>query len=178
MTTIAFDGRFLAADRRVMHSNEIIARACRKLDVAGDPAMAFASTGMIIEEWRAALIGWWLAGHAPGDLPPFGGDIKDAGSFVVIEPDGAVWNATYVCPYPWRDAPPCAWGTGADFATGAMLAGKSAMEAVAIAAQRDANTGGGMQFIDITEMAAGVQDWTAARLVARRASRRKEKLAA
>ena len=37
MTTIAFDGRFLAADRRVMHGNEIIARACRKLDVAGDP---------------------------------------------------------------------------------------------------------------------------------------------
>jgi hypothetical protein len=41
----------------------VSARAAQKLDVAGDPAMAFAATGKIGETWRAALIAWWLGGH-------------------------------------------------------------------------------------------------------------------
>ena len=162
MTTIAFDGRFLAADRRVTQNSEITTWACQKLDVSGDPLTAFASTGMIIEGWRAALIEWWLAGRAPGDMPPHGGDAKDIGNLIAIGTDGAAWVVSYLCPYPHRDEAPCAWGSGADYATGAMLAGKSAMEAVAIAAQRDAYTGGGVQFIDIHGLAAGVRDWSTA----------------
>ena len=85
---------------------------------------------------------------------------------IVVDHDAAVWVVSYLCPYPCRDNPPCAWGTGADYATGAMLAGKTAMEAVAIAAQRDIYTGGGVQFIDLANRSAGVQDWHAATIAA------------
>jgi hypothetical protein len=160
MTTIAFDGRFLAADRRITFGTEISARAERKLDVAGAPPMAFASTGSIAEHWRAAFIAWWLGGHQ-GDLPPsYGADTEKAGNFIAVTADGDVQTVSYACPYAWRMGAPCAFGSGADFATGAMLAGRSAMEAVIIAAQCDTNTGGGVQFIDIQGLALGVRDWT------------------
>ena len=94
------------------------------------------------------------------ELPPNYGTDPD-GNFIVVDTDGDVQALSYACPYAWKMAGPCAFGSGADFATGAMLAGKTAMEAVAIAAQCDIYTGGGVQFIDIHEMALGVRDWPA-----------------
>ena len=79
----------------------------------------------------------------------------------MVAADGDVQALSYACPYAWKMAGPCAFGSGADFATGAMLAGKTAMEAVAIAAQCDIYTGGGVQFIDIQGLALGVRAWSA-----------------
>lgn len=162
MTTIAFDGRFLAADTRgMMGESTLCLHPCRKLDISVDLPIAYAVTGRITPELRARLIGWWETGGAVEHIPPHGNDSDNVGSFIIVRAPRdlppIVRQLSYNHKYPCMQSAPCGWGSGADFAIGAMEAGLTAMAAVAIAMKHDAHTGGVVEFIDTRALELGVQ---------------------
>ncbi len=153
MTTIAYCGRFLAADTLATSGNVRMPGARVKLEVQtlpealGGGQVAFALTG------RPALfprcIEWWLNGAAPQPVPK-GWERPDDSCFIVARPG--------VVEYCWGDAPhmlnahtPDHWGSGGEYAHAAMLAGMTAPEAVGIAMMMHTHSGGDLQYIDLHE---------------------------
>jgi hypothetical protein len=163
MTTIAWDGRFLAADTRTtLGDSSIVQSVCHKL-IATEYG-AYASTGRIGAAHLRRLIEWWEDGRGnpdPRDMPLHGyGDAASAGNFIVITTGAGGRQAlmlSYLVPYGLPLGAPQGWGSGGDYAMGAMKTGASAMRAVAVAAECDACTGGDVEFIDTTDLARGVQ---------------------
>lgn len=153
MTTIAYDGRYLAADTLALRNGNRSNIKCHKMRLVG--AFAYAASG----EW-ASIVGqvvkWHQEGAVPDDLPPYGG-----GSLTIVNTiSGRVWAvAGPQMPYLDEEAAPYAVGTGGDIALGAMDAGATAMEAVAVAIKHDNCTGGDVEFIDMQHTDAGVQVW-------------------
>lgn len=140
MTCIATDGRSMAADGRALIGELITTDERVKtltttdgsiVGVAGD-----ATSGALVREWfekgeDRACIPAVKPGEEPGS--PF--------EALVLRPDGRVelfdWNFT-----PTLMALPAAIGSGREVAIGAMMAGKTPAEAVALVCQRVASVGG------------------------------------
>jgi hypothetical protein len=153
MTTIAYDGRYLAADTQAQRDNNRSNIKCRKLRLVG--AFAYAVHG----DWHPVLgnlIKWHEAGAKPGDLPQHGG-----GSLTIVNViSGCVWAvAGPQMPYLDEEGAPWGCGSGGDIALGAMTQGATAMEAVAAAMRYDTGTSGDVEFIDLRDLGAGVQTW-------------------
>lgn len=95
MTTIAYDGRFLAADGQRSWGPEIRGLNHKKLTIDLNRIYAFTGTAPIMP----AMIEWHQKGADPKDLP-FGWDLdKEHGgwSLIVIDRDGlAKYSST--CP--------------------------------------------------------------------------------
>lgn len=154
MTTIAFDGRYLAADTLTNRDGNRSERPLCKLVV--HEGVAYATGG----HWWAihnALVSWHQAGHPIADYPnPRGLD----GALLAVHADNrqaAVF--THEAPYPDQESFPVALGSGGDLALGAMAAGVTAMEAVEIAARFDLKTGCPIDFVDLEWIEKGVQRW-------------------
>jgi len=134
MTTIAFDGRTIAADSRMGCGNHNDLTRVDKFVVDDD--IIYAASGM-----AAALkpfAGWYMHGANPKDFPSFPHDV----TLWAITQDGVY---EYFKDTPWpvvHTAYPIALGTGNEYALGAMSAGASPVEAVKIAMKWDANSGG------------------------------------
>lgn len=134
MTVIACDGHWVAADGLVTTDYGIIvefeAVKVRRL-----------KDGSIL-----GYSGTYHAGEAiAGFLEGQSAEVEVCGSWDALQlmPDG---TGLYYCDkHPTKGAP-CSWpaslGTGASLALGAMLAGKTAKQAVEIAVQRDTDSGG------------------------------------
>lgn len=135
MTTIASDGKTVAADGLRVRSGEIIDRETVKLRI--ESGELFGLTG-VLAVFEAAMA-WYLAGATPGGQPKAGPD--DHWTLFVFRPEG-VEKFTHDCPYKEVMPYPFAAGSGADYAMGAMLAGAPSHAAVAIAARLDLHTGG------------------------------------
>lgn len=143
MTTIAWDGRTLAADTQVSRHGNDVARTV-KIHKFGRLLVGACGTTSLNQRF----IGWLAAGMH-GDPPALAiGDSR--GCVIAIMPDGAIveWNG---------DHPPdvvrarfAAWGSGSDVALGAMAFGASAEQAVLAASTLDHATGG-----PITTLAVG-----------------------
>lgn len=156
MTTIAYDGRFLAADTRGTYGNDGICQAvCHKLRVEND--VAFSATGRITDAWLTKLIDWWALGARADNMPARGSD-EEVGNFIIVSQNGAL-SLTYGTPYPQEMGKPVAWGSGANYAIGAMEMGADAMRAVLVAMKHDGPTGGDIEFIDMEDIGRGVQVW-------------------
>jgi hypothetical protein len=154
VTTIAWDGRYLAADTLSVRSGNRCERPSCKLAVDGGIAYA---TGGAFWAIRQQLIDWHQSGHPIDAYPnPRGLD----GCLVAVEADTRHCSLfAHEVPYADLEAAPVAFGTGGDIALGAMGAGKTAMEAVALAARWDLKTGGPIDFIDMEWIGKGVQRW-------------------
>lgn len=133
MTTIATDGKSMAGDGQASASGTIVSINSRKVHrlkcgrlygTCGDAAN--------VQAHRR-----WLENGCEGDAPKLNGDF----GFIILSRDGTVQQGGSDG-IPVETAAPTALGSGMDLAIGAMDAGKSAAEAVAIAAGRDPNTGG------------------------------------
>lgn len=132
MTTIAWDGKTLAADSQAQTTFKTRSRKLYRLP---DGAI-FGAAGFVQE--ALAVLAWLNGGEKPGDLENFEGlIINKAGGDVlgmrlmrepVLEPFYAI-------------------GSGAHYALAAMACGKSAVEAVRIAARFDPGTGGPVEFM-------------------------------
>lgn len=147
MTTIAFDGKMIAAD--MLHEDNFgLIDHASKLHFGKD----FVAGGAGMQHH---VLGWWRKvkdmtfdevvdfGHPDYEknendpaimLVRIGSDVafKHAGGFFV--PVGRRFHAI---------------GSGRDFALAAMLLGKSAKEAVMIAAEFDNGTGGGVESMEV-----------------------------
>lgn len=152
MTTIAFDGRYLAADTLgVRGGNRSELPGC-KIEVRDGYSFA---TGGYWGHYRSQLIAWHVAGHDPRSCPGAGVE----GAVLVLSPQRELFVFTHEAPFPDPEVAPFALGTGGDIALGAMGAGLTAMEAVALAARWDLKTGGPIDFIDFEHIDKGVQRW-------------------
>jgi hypothetical protein len=153
MTTIAYDGRYLAVDSQAT-SGHVRMGPRVKLEVQDAPEalgggkVAFSLAGR--PELFPRLIEWWMNGADPTQ-PVKGWDKPDADTgtcFIVARPG--------VVEYCWGDAPhlisahtPDHWGSGGEHAHAAMLCGMTAPEAVAIASMMDTNSGGDILYVDL-----------------------------
>ena len=142
MTTIATDGKTIAADGRRTERSFIVDDTTEKIFVRHGRIYAVSGGSAA----RDALIAWHHAGADPTKVPP----VRDehGWSMLVIDGDG-LHSLCNSAPYQEKNPAPEAIGSGADLALAAMLLGKTPAEAVAFAATRDVYTGGAIQVIDI-----------------------------
>jgi len=152
MTTIAFDGRYLAADTLTHRHNTPSNMLQPKITVEG--GFAYAVGGL----WCAMvhdLIRWHEKGADPAEMPK-----ADNGSMLVVELSSRrVWCVIHALPYLDEEGPPFTVGSGGDYALGAIDAGLNAMEAVRIASKRDLHTNDTIDFVDLEWAEKGVQRW-------------------
>lgn len=149
MTTIATDGRTIAADGRTAIGWMVSGTSERKIVVGvnedGLPAL-FAVAGVM------TMIGplmKWVAGGREGEPPKCtGGD--DPWTMLIIDASG-IRRIDAGAPYPYFVPAPAAIGSGRDFAITALDLGKSPREAVEMACKRDVWSGGEILVIDIAE---------------------------
>lgn len=142
MTTIAFDGRTIAADGRETRGSELCSDNVRKIVADGDAVYALAGPASLGQ----ALRDWHRSGHQPADMPKIDGVDW---TLVVIDRYGLTYFSDS-CPYPeWGGWEPDAFGTGGIYARALLDAGFSAEQAVRGAMKRDVFTGGYVQVVDL-----------------------------
>ena len=145
MTTICSDGITIAGDGLACWGDEPVSRADLKIEQRGNRIFALSGASAMLP----ALIKWVDEGADVARVPAgIGPEVM--WSLLVIEKTGV---CAYVskCPYASPMSYPISIGSGADYAMGAMHAGKTPREAVEIASKLDVWTGGDIQVIDIAE---------------------------
>lgn len=157
MTTIAYDGRYLAADTMATYGQTIkcqqpyskLRMEARKGYGNAVVHYAFALAGNL-----ATLQAWstWFHGidtQLPVDphKAPVGAGAET--TFIVVVQGMPAHALNAETPYMLEADVPDAWGSGARFALGAMAMGANAVEAVAAAMVHDAYTGGMVEFIEL-----------------------------
>lgn len=152
MTTIAWDGRYLAADTLGTRDGNRSLSELRKLLVSNGRAFATCGNyGPAMER----LVEWYEAGHDPENLP----NMPKADGGLIVVSGRQLWVISCEMPYPDEEHPPFTLGSGRDIALGSMDRGATAMEAVQSAIRWDINTGGEIDFIDMEWIEKGVQRW-------------------
>ena len=144
MTTIAWDGKTLAADTRSTWGGTPVDGSCRKIFKAVHPqGRLLVGCAGIGQECRAVWL--WLTGQQ-SEVPQTT-DIR----IMAVDQTGFVFVGSV--PGQWAEVGrrPWAIGSGCDYALGAMQAGANAVKAVQIASALDTNTGivAGIDFIHL-----------------------------
>lgn len=132
MTTIAYDGKIIAADSRQIcgdYTNPL--NATKLVHMAG---MLFGTSG--VAGLCEPCVKWFLDGAKAEDMPKVQGE---AYSFVVFRVDEPALYFHSNSPHRVYLGAPDAWGSGADFAIGAMLFGANAQEAVRVACKANSS---------------------------------------
>ena len=153
MTTIAFDGQTLAVDRASWQADYVWSPVCKlfhvtpcgecckrfRLPVVDVRHLVWAATG---DASAVPLILNWMDG---GDLPELDTkEITTHGLLLDIETGEIARLTTRLTLEPLEKGVPIADGGGFQMALGAMLAGKTAVEAVEIVASRTGWAAGGV----------------------------------
>lgn len=137
MTVIAWDGKTLAADKRMVNCGR--GSTCTKLYRVGENAVAFSGDA---DGGREMLV-WFRAGADPDKFPARCRHEKDWTLMVVANKDGLCFYER--TPYPVQvEDPFFAAGSGGDYAMAAMHLGKTAREAAEIACLFDTGCGNGI----------------------------------
>ena len=134
MTTIAWDGVLLAADRLMVNNG--VRGWTRKLFWHGDHALAITGNLSIGME----MVAWWQDGADPSKFPASNRDLNEGATLVVATPgtDLRIYEST---PYPFTAKAPYALGSGSMAAMAAMKHGANAAGAILTAAEIDIHTG-------------------------------------
>jgi len=139
MTTIATDGETLAADSRITEGNYIFTDEAEKVFKVGDTYVA------ICGEYQSGLAYVdWLKKERSSEKPTVS---EDNFSAILVTSDGVFCVDNMLIPM--KVSLPYAMGSGGPVALGAMLAGCSPAEAINIALQVDASSGGEVQEYDL-----------------------------
>lgn len=133
MTTIATDGKSMAGDGLTTSREIVVGSSTRK--VRRLPNGGLAGGAGECDEIRAMIE--WIGAGRQGKPPGF-----KSTRVLVLNTDGTVDLFDSPTGIPVRIEAPAAIGSGGEIALGAMDAGKSAAEALGIAAKRDPSTGG------------------------------------
>lgn len=139
MTTIAWDGKTLAADRRVVRGSVRVGTTGKLLRLSDGRLTAF--SGLLCH--REGFLEYAEGRRA---CPPSG-----EYTAIIVELDGRVFRYEEGLGRIQENGPGgiAAAGSGLEFALAAMLCGRSAAEAVAVAAQLDIYTGDGVDELDL-----------------------------
>lgn len=142
MTTIASDGRTVAADGLRVVGQEPVERSCQKLKIIDGTIYGITGTYAYFEPF----IAWHREGGDVEKAPKVRGD--NPGSLLVFGADSITAYA-FDAPYPETFPYPAAFGSGADFASAALALGHTPEEAVAVAIEKNIYTGGAISVITI-----------------------------
>lgn len=139
MTTIAYDGKTLAADRMAQNVNGVfVASVCKVLRAKTGDVVSWCGN----HAWRDRLL-TWVNGGMLYEAP------KGEYSALVVHPDGKCWRVEGDNGGWFEVDAPYADGSGMEFALAAMACGKTAAEAVEIACRFDTASGGGVDSVEI-----------------------------
>jgi len=139
MTTIAWDGKILASDKQINDEGRpIVGTKIWRIEVKGEIYLlgfcgGYGSALKFVEHFKKK--GWMK-------YP----EVKDATILVLSKDNGSTLESDATIT-PMNECP-WAIGSGGDYALGAMKAGATAEEAVAIAMELDINTGIGIDKIE------------------------------
>lgn len=137
MTTVVWDGRTLAADRRMAGHMS----TCKIFPIDGG---YLAGAGLM--DHLVEVAAWLQEG---GDKPRLPEDSEPESEFLVVRGREAFWLSwPYLREVRIRE-PFAALGSGSEYALGALAMGADARAAVEVAAQFDPHTGGGVDAVDI-----------------------------
>lgn len=137
MTVIAWDGTYLAADRQATLSE--CRREVKKIfRLKNGDLASFCG----IESGARELLSWYENGADQGRYPPLQ-STSDWVRLVLVTKKGVFEYEQRPIPSLVKD-PFFAWGSGRDFALGALAAGSSASEAVKIASRFNIHCGLGV----------------------------------
>jgi ATP-dependent protease HslVU (ClpYQ) peptidase subunit len=139
VTVIAWDGKVLAGDRQSTHDGTPTPR--RKVYRIKRPDGGLVLFGCAGSTADAHLYMRWASGEVK-ETPTF-----DDLVVLSIDEQRRVWCATQKMHWYPVHMPFWAIGSGADYALGAMAAGKSSREAVKIASELDINCGQGVNVV-------------------------------
>ena len=146
MTTIAWDGKTLAADKRAVSQNLIL--TVTKV-FEGDGYIG-AYSGNIDQGLEMA--DWYAKGANPETFPASQRDKEDWTPFIIIHHDDLKIKSYERTPFAMTfEDKFYAMGSGRDFAITAMHLGRSAIEAVEIASQLDCCSGNGFDSLGFAE---------------------------
>lgn len=151
MTVIAWDGLKLAADRMAVCGGT--KRSVRKLYVRDGLVFAWSGELGRLQE----LMDWHVKGCDPATYPNKGD--KEWSRLCVFNPKARtieVFEDSHI-PLPFDWCVPWAWGSGMDYALGAMHAGKCASDAVRAACYYSDSCGLGIDSINLSRKEA--QKW-------------------
>jgi ATP-dependent protease HslVU (ClpYQ) peptidase subunit len=143
MTTIAWDGKTVAADGLGTCGQYALPGNFKK--IIQKNGIVFAGTGTLV--LLKPMIKWYFEGADPKECPCSG---KDEFTLLVFR-NGKVLYYRTETPYAAEFAAPDAWGSGAEFAIGAMHAGADARRAVEIAAICNTHTGRDIISVDLSD---------------------------
>lgn len=144
MTTIAWDGKFLAVDRQNTSDStrRVGTKARPALVNPGDPPKIFAWAGC--GSYGKYLCEWYEEGANLENWPKFQNEGDDHAALIVATARQVEVFTAGVAGHPdvmlAEENPFYAWGSGYRLAIGAMAAGKDAREAVQIASRFDVFT--------------------------------------
>jgi len=143
MSVVAWDGKTVAADRRACIADA--AMTTTKIWKMAD-GLIVATTGDC--SFGIAMLQWWKDGAQAKKWPPFQAT-DDWARLIIFDP--------LTKPYCYErqpvkqvvEDPFMAWGSGRDFALGAMAMGATAFEAVAVASRFNVYCGNGIDAFDL-----------------------------
>lgn len=151
MTVIAFDGRYMAADsRRIASYLEDTAQKLCIIDNPSEPVRVLMGYG---DESALMAVFEWYGGDL--DRPTIGEE--SVGGFVWEETGDFYSFDDYLIQIPV--SPPCAGGSGAGFAMGALHHGANSMEAIEIAIRCDPASGGPILYVDTDLATLSIEIW-------------------
>ena len=144
MTVIAYDGKTLAADRLKL-SNDL-KTITKKIMVKNN--IVFAITGTLCH--FEPLIDWYIKGANPNDYPKF--QSTDDWSRLIVFENGKLFHYESE-PYKLHIKEKiAAFGSGRDFALGALAMGADAKTAIKIASRFCTSCGMGIDAVDLTKV--------------------------
>lgn len=147
MTVIAYDGRFVAADRLMTNDNGMMC-LCRKIEVFDKQVMASAGAA----DHGEALMMWFKMGCKPAAFP-FPREPHEKGSYLYVFKKGVPVQMFQTWPTPVIvHSAEFAAGSGNEIARTAMHLGRDARQAVAIANELSCYCGGGVDYVDLVEL--------------------------
>lgn len=125
----------------------VISKRRKKLTVIDGVCIAGSGLSHQVNDF----VDWWKKGRDQNSAP----SVTES-TIAIIHHDGRIEEYFEHCigrPFDELD-PPMAWGSGCEYALGAMLAGADAKRAVEIACERDVTCGGDIQVVTLEDLQA------------------------
>lgn len=147
MTCLAWDGRFLAADKMASNGNTCrTTTKIRRIKRVGHMVEVIGITGEL--DSGLLLMQWYENGADPKDWPDCQKD-NDRWSRLVVADKTGCWQYERLPVKSRIEDRFSAWGQGRDFAIAAMHLGQTAAQAVAIANIYDTGCGNGVDVLEL-----------------------------
>lgn len=151
MSVVAFDGKLIAADRQATTADMRVSTT-KLIRLEGGRVAAFVGD----LDHGIAMLDWLIAGGDSAQWPAFQRGPDWVRLVIGFAPSAGA--SPIVMMYEREPRPlmveqfPIAWGSGRDFAMGAMSAGADARRAVEIASQHSIHCGMGVDVIDLYKL--------------------------